>query len=69
MGDWESTITVGAEGAEAEAVNQRNEQFVYTCSSCHKEACHPLQYAPQEHVILAYQSMSAITLNGIAQHN
>ena len=69
MGDWESAITVGAEGAEAEAVNQRNNKLVYACSSCHKEACHPQQYVPQEHLILAYQSMSAITLNGIAQHN
>ena len=46
MGDWESAITVGAEGAEAEAVNQRNNKFVYACSSCHKEA------VSQEHLIL-----------------
>ena len=43
VGDWESAITVGAEGAEAEAVNQRNNKLVYACSFCHKE-----------HLILAY---------------
>ena len=49
MGDWESTIMVGVEGAEAEAVNQRNNKFAYACLSCHKD-----NYASQEILILAY---------------